>query len=469
MSKIAIIGGGPIGIYLCTLLLDLNHEIHLFESGNYQSDSKFLNQDSYDFLKPTKMPAQVHRLYGGTNYWKSRIGEFLDIDFKSNNSGRWNGWPIAKKELDEGYESALEFLNHDIRRDSQLESEFKNKIRHFVENPELSIRIHKFARTDIWKKSLEKLLSNQRFSLRFNTFCNKIIPETEISKTSLALLAGGRQIVEEFDIVVLAAGTYGSTALLLRSKELDIPNNGILGSGLMEHIEGVVGHIAVYSKRKKEFFRKVLLNEDFCFENKNYGGGLYLTDSKITYHLEVLPLQDNFVPLKSPMFIMKYWKAWRRTRIFLEKLLFNGEHYSLNLKAEEFSFKYSKLYLDEGREKLVVDHKITKTTLQAIQSELVRFKNYFEYKNLCKCFLDKRVLNYLSKSGLSPNWHPMGTTRLGVSEDSSVVNPNLSLHRHTNIYVASASVFPTGSNGHPTFTTMALAYRLSKHISRSNS
>ena len=81
MSKIAIIGGGPIGIYLCTLLLDLNHEIHLFESGNYQSDSKFLNQDSYDFLKPTKMPAQVHRLYGGTNYWKSRIGEFLDIDF----------------------------------------------------------------------------------------------------------------------------------------------------------------------------------------------------------------------------------------------------------------------------------------------------------------------------------------------------------------------------------------------------
>ena len=77
MSKIAIIGGGPIGIYLSTLLLDLNHEIHLFESGNHQSESKFLNPDSYNFLEPTKMPAQVHRLYGVQIIGTVELGNFL--------------------------------------------------------------------------------------------------------------------------------------------------------------------------------------------------------------------------------------------------------------------------------------------------------------------------------------------------------------------------------------------------------
>jgi choline dehydrogenase-like flavoprotein len=42
------------------------------------------------------------------------------------------------------------------------------------------------------------------------------------------------------------------------------------------------------------------------------------------------------------------------------------------------------------------------------------------------------------------------------------VDENLALHGTPNCYVLSASVFPTGSNSNPTFTTLALASRLSE-------
>ena len=61
-----------------------------------------------------------------------------------------------------------------------------------------------------------------------------------------------------------------------------------------------------------------------------------------------------------------------------------------------------------------------------------------------------------------PNWHPMGTTRMGADPRYSVVDPNLAIHGTPNCYVLSASVFPTGSNSNPTFTTLALASRLSE-------
>jgi choline dehydrogenase-like flavoprotein len=56
----------------------------------------------------------------------------------------------------------------------------------------------------------------------------------------------------------------------------------------------------------------------------------------------------------------------------------------------------------------------------------------------------------------------MGTTRMGVDPKNSVVNEDLALHGVPNCYVLSASVFPTGSNSNPTFTTLALASRLSE-------
>jgi choline dehydrogenase-like flavoprotein len=62
--------------------------------------------------------------------------------------------------------------------------------------------------------------------------------------------------------------------------------------------------------------------------------------------------------------------------------------------------------------------------------------------------------------------HHMGTTRMGDDPAQSVVDPTSRLHEVENVYLAGASVFPTSGCANPTFTIVALAIRLARHLER---
>jgi choline dehydrogenase-like flavoprotein len=60
--------------------------------------------------------------------------------------------------------------------------------------------------------------------------------------------------------------------------------------------------------------------------------------------------------------------------------------------------------------------------------------------------------------------HHMGTTRMGTDPATSVVDPDCRVHGARNVWVAGASVFPTSGCANPTFTIVALAIRLARHL-----
>lgn len=62
--------------------------------------------------------------------------------------------------------------------------------------------------------------------------------------------------------------------------------------------------------------------------------------------------------------------------------------------------------------------------------------------------------------------HHIGTTRMGTSASTSVVDPDCRVHGVHNLFVASSSVFPTSSQANPTLTIVALALRLGDHLKR---
>jgi len=62
--------------------------------------------------------------------------------------------------------------------------------------------------------------------------------------------------------------------------------------------------------------------------------------------------------------------------------------------------------------------------------------------------------------------HHIGLTRIGDNPQTSVVNADCRLHRVDNLYIASASVFPTSSQANPTLTIVAMALRLAEHLKR---
>jgi hypothetical protein len=60
--------------------------------------------------------------------------------------------------------------------------------------------------------------------------------------------------------------------------------------------------------------------------------------------------------------------------------------------------------------------------------------------------------------------HMMGSTRMGLNPDSSVVNADCKVHGVEGLYLAGSSVYPATAAANPTYTIVALSLRLAKHL-----
>jgi choline dehydrogenase-like flavoprotein len=69
-----------------------------------------------------------------------------------------------------------------------------------------------------------------------------------------------------------------------------------------------------------------------------------------------------------------------------------------------------------------------------------------------------------SQSDFSGAGHIMGTLRMGNDAASSVVDKNLRVHDHSNLFIIGSGVFPTACTANPTLTIAALSLRLADHL-----
>jgi choline dehydrogenase-like flavoprotein len=67
-------------------------------------------------------------------------------------------------------------------------------------------------------------------------------------------------------------------------------------------------------------------------------------------------------------------------------------------------------------------------------------------------------------AGYGDAYHHMGSTRMGTDPKSSVVDAQCRVHGYDNLYIGSASVFPTGGFSNPTFTLIALSLRIADQL-----
>jgi len=74
------------------------------------------------------------------------------------------------------------------------------------------------------------------------------------------------------------------------------------------------------------------------------------------------------------------------------------------------------------------------------------------------------VFPTLDDRAWSPGLHPTGTTRMAEERKDGVVDGKMRVHDSSNLYVASASTFPSAGYQNPTFTVCALAVRLADHL-----
>ena len=62
--------------------------------------------------------------------------------------------------------------------------------------------------------------------------------------------------------------------------------------------------------------------------------------------------------------------------------------------------------------------------------------------------------------------HHMGSTRMSRDPSQGVVDVDCRVHGIPNLFVAGSSVFPTYGTANPTYTIIALAFRLADHLQK---
>lgn len=485
-SRIAVIGSGPTGMLTSTKLSKYGFDVTLFEAGNFESEGKILKRNSYQFSAPSAIPSDVHRYGGGSNLWYGRYGEFLDSDFDSNQS-RDRSWPFGKKELSKFYKEAFEALGDDNLLDSEFIDQNFQDLKNLLPK-DFQIRLFRFATPNKLKNECNNLVNQNKMKIYFDSNCLRIDKEDlESEKYSITFVnSSGESKVQVFDAVVVAGGALQSAGILLRSPELlNFPGSRFVGRGLMEHFDGFVGDLVI--KGRTNILKAFSLTRwrKIRGSTLNVGIGIQLCDEISKLHN--LPGMQLEICMKRT----KYWFshfADSKSRVcnwifFFERVVKKGfwsikqfflkiqgkSAYSIWLKGEEYLNEDSSVQLDQNdpdKFKLIYAHKISKKTSDEIKRGLKIFGQVLAENDLGQFKLDSSVLNP-ENLYLGPNWHPMGTLRMGSSVENSVCDENLKLHGTSSVYIASAAVFPTGSSSNPTATALALSCRLASHLNTS--
>lgn len=485
--KIAIIGAGPTGINLSSSLVRKGFQVALIEAGRADSEGNDLSLESYLFESASSIPENVHRLGGGSNYWVGRIGEFLPLDFDELRGVRPQSFPLDYEDIKEFYGQAFELLTGNRIHDSELV--LSESARLNIELPKnLALRIIRYANKSYFRDSLDNLDRNPKFKLHLGQKC------TEISKTfdsggkelyKIVCSPGETELSGTFDVVILCCGAMQSPTLVLNSPDLlNSENSMIAGSFLMEHFEGFAGEIIWNSSKHSKLLKKIKLDHNReTRKSEGLGLGIKISEmlrsqnASLNLQLEVIPRQRKYI--FDPA-IRNEWLPMFNFLYFIERILrkalaeiantimgiFGKATYSVWVKSEILPNSDSKISLfKEGQKTKTRYHHIVsqKSKLEFIRA-LKILEEELSHARVGDLKIKPAILNGTDQILQGRNWHPMGTLRMGLDPAHSVCDSDLRLRSAERIYVADASVFPSGSNANPTFTALALGLRLASYL-----
>jgi hypothetical protein len=484
--NIAVVGAGPVGIFFTKLCLDQGHSVTLVEAGSFEKESEHLSKEKYIFNSPSALPENVHKVGGGSTKWRGRISEFLEEDFLENTLDLKPSWPFNKVELKPHYKKVYEFLNVSEFDDAEVINNYFQNVSQKLPH-EFFLRSFRFCKVDYFIDLFDKIKDNSKLEFLGEHFCRKIHKLPMSKSLSIELISKDSQITwREFHKVVIACGTLQTTALLMHSLgSLPDLNKDVLGKYLMEHREGFIGTMIARKSHEKTLFSSLCLDERNRAIEAYDGIGVAISllgqkinvQYEIRYHLpnpnklEYLKLSIKKIFKTTPL-IMKFLLFHVRVATFLSKKLIKvidtlsqRERYAVYIKAEEKAFSNSTVSLSNYSDNtLTYSHKVSNNTFFLLQESIRVFREIFLNNFKAKLKIN-RLINNLSSIQyvFGANWHPMGTTRMGLDPKTSVCDANLKVHNVDNLYLLSAAVFPSGSNTNPTMTVLALANRLSEN------
>jgi choline dehydrogenase-like flavoprotein len=505
-SRVLIIGGGTVGIYLAVELAKAGREVLMIEAGNEQLDN--FSEDSFESVGRPHATLKIGRsrsLGGTSNLWGGQLVEYQPIDFEGRDWLPDSKWPIAADEAAKYYRETYENLGMPGKflEDEKVFDHLKTRAPHLSGGLEFFLtrwmRLPSLAAT--YRDQLE---SNPRIRVLLDRTVVGIESRGEKIRGVRVLDRDGRSHELSGGAVVLAAGTFENVRLLLHAANAPAGpcpwrDNDNIGRFFQDHLSGRVGSVQTIDRRRfLDLFTTIVLG-GFRFLPK-----LRMTDETLRHerllniHAMMVcesSISENMVFLRQFMKSVIYGRKVSNLGELLRNMAACGRHLpplmwryivanrvfvpssskiSMQIQAEQSPLRESRITVDPmrtdkyGLPKLVLDWRVGDEELASIRTFSLRVRDAVREAGLAEVKLipgleqgDASLLERMHDHN-----HHAGGTCMGWSERDGVVDTDLRVFGTKNLFVLGASVFRTTSNANTTFLALALATRLARHLAK---
>jgi choline dehydrogenase-like flavoprotein len=281
--------------------------------------------------------------------------------------------------------------------------------------------------------------------------------------------ASGNSRLLRADRVVLAAGTLSNAALLST-----LPTRSPwLGHGFMDHLTALAGRLEIVDRRRLRRAPPIAYRRGARFVARFLPDPGFTGERRLPAALAQIELErpPQLNALRAALRTLQR-RGWSRELAALlpalvrglpsvvaaavwpvltgREYIARGTSLGLWVSIEQLPAEENRLRVEDGRVDLHWRH--TTDDVAALTEYAKHFVDEFDW-----AAMGLRVREVVELEPID-TFHMMGGTRLAARAEDGVVDPQGRAFGYRNLWVAGASVFPTGGIANPTFTACALTW-----------
>ena len=501
-ADVVIVGGGTLGLYLAAQLSAGGQHVLVAEGGGrmIETASNGLTAQAVGKAHNGILHGRGQGLGGTSVLWGGQLAAFDRADLDRPGAS----WPLSFEELLACYEDTYRRLG--VARPPAAAP---------LAGPQSAVAgaagqgapIERFYTAWLPEPNFARLFkkaltADERIRVLLNTTVTAIRFDGERAVCVEARRQDGGQVRLAGDAIVLACGTLAANRLMLhlgRQEATPWRRNARVGRCFQDHLGGRAAAVRLSDETT---FRRL-------FENRFVDGaklqpklrwteqgrpagaigvaGLFAFDSEIGENLSNLKglvrslrgglefsavrrLPTDLIRLGRILLpiVIHYVRERRILALFDRGLDFH-------VQAEQLPIDRSRLTLSDqgpladGLPALRVDWQVDGGELEPLRAFVMAVDAALRSAGVAELSIDPRLLDrdggFLAT--LSDTYHACGGLCMSATPRTGVVDPDCRVWGTHNLFVAGAAVFPSSGHANSTFTALALATRLARHLGRS--